>query len=307
MPSARERLVDTAEALFYARGITATGVDTVVREAGVSKPTLYAHFRSKDELVAAVLEARHARRVARARRLARSAGGLRRAGRTSTRARARAGAPSSTRPPSWAPGTGPWWPRRPGSRACWRELCGDERLASQLLLLLDGVAGRVVVHGPDAAPGALADARAAADILLAVMSGAWDRPAERAVRLLAGLVLFGLAMARARGGRPRPGPVERVQPGRRAPDRAHARPGDGDRLAAAPARCGSRSASAPGVGTIANALIVGPVLDLGIAAIPGGRRARRPARLRWRRRSPAPRSPPGCTSAPAGAPARATG
>src|SRR5215217_4826375 len=64
MPTARERLVDTAEALFYADGITATGVDTVVRAAGVSKPTLYAHFGSKDELISAVLEARHARRVA---------------------------------------------------------------------------------------------------------------------------------------------------------------------------------------------------------------------------------------------------
>lgn len=61
-PSARERLLATATTLFYDRGITATGVDTVVAESGVSKPTLYAHFRTKEQLVAAVLADRHARR-----------------------------------------------------------------------------------------------------------------------------------------------------------------------------------------------------------------------------------------------------
>jgi AcrR family transcriptional regulator len=60
---ARDRLLDTASELFYDRGITATGVDAVVAAAGVSKPTLYARFRSKCELVAAVLERRHARRT----------------------------------------------------------------------------------------------------------------------------------------------------------------------------------------------------------------------------------------------------
>lgn len=58
------RLLDTATELFYTEGIAATGVDKVVARSGVSKPTLYAHFRSKDELVAAVLERRHAERVA---------------------------------------------------------------------------------------------------------------------------------------------------------------------------------------------------------------------------------------------------
>ncbi len=58
------RLLDAAAELFYSEGITATGVDRVVARSGVSKPTLYAHFGSKDELVAAVLERRHAERVA---------------------------------------------------------------------------------------------------------------------------------------------------------------------------------------------------------------------------------------------------
>jgi len=65
MPSpARDRLVDTAAALFYEQGVTATGVDTVVARSGVAKATLYAHFHSKDDLVAAALERRHQRRVA---------------------------------------------------------------------------------------------------------------------------------------------------------------------------------------------------------------------------------------------------
>lgn len=51
----RERILDTAEKLFYGAGIRATGVDTIAAEAGVSKRTLYNHFPSKDALVAAYL------------------------------------------------------------------------------------------------------------------------------------------------------------------------------------------------------------------------------------------------------------
>ncbi|WP_020667571.1 TetR/AcrR family transcriptional regulator [Amycolatopsis nigrescens] len=61
--TAKQRLIDTATELFYNQGITATGVDRVVAESGVSKPTLYAHFRSKADLVAAVLQHRHERRL----------------------------------------------------------------------------------------------------------------------------------------------------------------------------------------------------------------------------------------------------
>ena len=56
--SARETLVEVASRLFYAEGIHAVGVDRVITEAGVAKATLYSHFASKDELVAAYL-ARH--------------------------------------------------------------------------------------------------------------------------------------------------------------------------------------------------------------------------------------------------------
>jgi AcrR family transcriptional regulator len=56
-PSA-ERLLQTATEVFYAEGIRATGVDTLAARAGVSKPTLYAQFGSKEGLVAAVLDRR---------------------------------------------------------------------------------------------------------------------------------------------------------------------------------------------------------------------------------------------------------
>jgi AcrR family transcriptional regulator len=58
---ARERLLQAADELFYAHGIAATGVDAVLRRAGASPATLYAHFSGKDGLVAAYLERRHHR------------------------------------------------------------------------------------------------------------------------------------------------------------------------------------------------------------------------------------------------------
>jgi AcrR family transcriptional regulator len=60
----RDRLLRTAAELFYREGINATGVDRVVEKSGVSKPTLYSHFRSKSRLVTAVLKRRHEQRVA---------------------------------------------------------------------------------------------------------------------------------------------------------------------------------------------------------------------------------------------------
>ncbi|MEM8744471.1 MAG: TetR/AcrR family transcriptional regulator [Pseudomonadota bacterium] len=54
----RKRIVDAAIALFYSEGIRRVSVDAVAEKAGVTKRTLYYHFRSKDDLVAAYLEAR---------------------------------------------------------------------------------------------------------------------------------------------------------------------------------------------------------------------------------------------------------
>ena len=51
----RDRILDTACTLFYERGVRAVGVDLVVAEAGVAKTSLYRHFRTKDDLIAAFL------------------------------------------------------------------------------------------------------------------------------------------------------------------------------------------------------------------------------------------------------------
>jgi AcrR family transcriptional regulator len=54
--AARQRVLDTAFRLFYARGVRGVGVDTVIAESGVAKATLYKHFPRKDDLVLAYLD-----------------------------------------------------------------------------------------------------------------------------------------------------------------------------------------------------------------------------------------------------------
>ena len=53
-----DRLLTTASELFYREGVRAVGIQRVIDEAGVAKASLYAHFESKDELVAACLDKR---------------------------------------------------------------------------------------------------------------------------------------------------------------------------------------------------------------------------------------------------------
>lgn len=53
---ARERILESAFALFYARGIRAVGVDLIIAQSGVAKATFYKHFPSKDDLVVAYLD-----------------------------------------------------------------------------------------------------------------------------------------------------------------------------------------------------------------------------------------------------------
>jgi AcrR family transcriptional regulator len=51
----REKILETASDLFYRMGVRAVGVDLVVEKAGVAKTSLYRHFRTKDDLIAAFL------------------------------------------------------------------------------------------------------------------------------------------------------------------------------------------------------------------------------------------------------------
>lgn len=57
----RQRILETAHRLFYREGIRATGIDTIIAEAGVTKVTFYRQFPSKDALIEAFLESRHDR------------------------------------------------------------------------------------------------------------------------------------------------------------------------------------------------------------------------------------------------------
>ena len=56
----RERLICAAYELFYRHGFHAVGLDQIIKDAGVTKSTLYNHFGSKEALIVAVLEWREA-------------------------------------------------------------------------------------------------------------------------------------------------------------------------------------------------------------------------------------------------------
>ncbi len=55
---ARQRILETADRLFYSEGIRAVGIDRIIAEAEVAKMSLYKHFPSKDDLILAVLKYR---------------------------------------------------------------------------------------------------------------------------------------------------------------------------------------------------------------------------------------------------------
>jgi AcrR family transcriptional regulator len=50
-----QKILDTAAGLFHRHGLRGVGVDQVIADSGVAKSTLYAHFRTKDDLIAAYL------------------------------------------------------------------------------------------------------------------------------------------------------------------------------------------------------------------------------------------------------------
>jgi AcrR family transcriptional regulator len=65
--SPRERLLDAAGELFYAEGVQSVGIDRVIERAGVAKASLYGTFGSKEGLIQAYLDERHARTLRRLR------------------------------------------------------------------------------------------------------------------------------------------------------------------------------------------------------------------------------------------------
>lgn len=57
-PTKRDELVQKALQAFYRSGFHATGMDKLVEETGISKTSMYKHFRTKEDLILAVLRLR---------------------------------------------------------------------------------------------------------------------------------------------------------------------------------------------------------------------------------------------------------
>lgn len=59
MNSPKNRIIDTASLLFHQQGYNSTGINQIINEANVAKASFYEHFKSKDDLCIAFLNARH--------------------------------------------------------------------------------------------------------------------------------------------------------------------------------------------------------------------------------------------------------
>ena len=57
--SKKEELIDKALEVFYREGFHATGMDRLVAVTGISKTSMYKHFKTKEDLILATLERRH--------------------------------------------------------------------------------------------------------------------------------------------------------------------------------------------------------------------------------------------------------
>ena len=56
----RNKIIETASALFYQKGYNLTGINEIIKESGIAKATLYSHFKSKEDLLIAYLDAKDA-------------------------------------------------------------------------------------------------------------------------------------------------------------------------------------------------------------------------------------------------------
>jgi AcrR family transcriptional regulator len=54
-----DKIIDTAERLFYSQGYNSTGINQVIKEADIAKGSLYKHFESKTDLLVAYLQRFH--------------------------------------------------------------------------------------------------------------------------------------------------------------------------------------------------------------------------------------------------------
>ncbi|HEY4226375.1 MAG TPA: TetR/AcrR family transcriptional regulator [Pseudolysinimonas sp.] len=60
---AKQRILDTADLLFYDEGIRAVGVDRLISSSSVTKATFYKHYGSKDRLIGEYVDHRHRQAV----------------------------------------------------------------------------------------------------------------------------------------------------------------------------------------------------------------------------------------------------
>ena len=165
----QERILETADRLFYGQGIRAVGVDTIAAEIGISKRTLYNYFPSKDELIVAYLSRRlRPTPPSDLPPVQQILGNFERLERTFATRRASAAARSSMQwPSSRSRRTRPTRSLSPsrssaacGSAACWRVLGVDDpdTLALQLQILADGAIAAALVRGDPKVAVAAGDA-----------------------------------------------------------------------------------------------------------------------------------------------------
>lgn len=57
--STKDRILQSAYSLFYREGFARVSVDAIAARAKVTKRTVYYHFQSKDDIVAAALDGQH--------------------------------------------------------------------------------------------------------------------------------------------------------------------------------------------------------------------------------------------------------
>jgi len=182
----RDRLLKAAGDQFYEQGVNGTSMQDVIDAAGLTRPTLYAHFRSKEVLLAAVLIERHQQRMAELDRFDSAAGSDPRACLLATfdwldehyREQASKGcgflnvaaeqldSPIAVRAIAEHK---QWMFERLSRHARDVGLQEPEQIGRQLLLLVDGVSGYVVANvnvSADEVAAVIESARRAAEILV---------------------------------------------------------------------------------------------------------------------------------------------